>query len=274
MLLNKIENAPWYVKVFIGSWVSLYTSLFIWFVLTSWNPAIYEGQTINLIFIYIASLIGYSWLILIWFFFLYIAKLSILKMILSFTFIIVFVFSVLLYPAYNNTKKKIIGANYVFNNTEVIYLFSQEINDLNRKYYKQNIKILYKNEILILFLKELIADYSDSDSNVLLKLLNYNLTQQINVYEGKNLAMLQFSTLNEIMLNRENNDFSNNEVILILDFILDHYVTVCKSKENFTDSDFLALGLPVKYFLKTLNVQNSKLHNQVMNTHLLKCFYI
>tara|TARA_Y100000588_G_scaffold33583_1_gene32635 strand:+ start:54 stop:197 length:144 start_codon:yes stop_codon:yes gene_type:complete len=29
VFLEKIEAAPWYVKIFIGSWVSLYTSLFI-----------------------------------------------------------------------------------------------------------------------------------------------------------------------------------------------------------------------------------------------------
>ena len=61
MLLNKIENAPWYVKVFIGSWVSLYTSLFIWFVLTSWNPALYEGEPLKLQLIEIAFYLGFIW---------------------------------------------------------------------------------------------------------------------------------------------------------------------------------------------------------------------
>jgi hypothetical protein len=88
-LAKKIESSPWYVKIFIGSWVSLYTSVLIWFVLTSWNPALYEGETLKLFIIYFIEVLAYLWVLIIWVFYLINVKLK-LKNILSKTIKIIF----------------------------------------------------------------------------------------------------------------------------------------------------------------------------------------
>jgi hypothetical protein len=204
--------------------------------------------------------------------FIYTVRLSIIKSIIHIFIIFLLVISILLYPPYSNTKKKIIGTYYTLDNTEVIYIFSQEINKLNKVYYKNNIKILYKNKILIKFLKDLIHDYNKED--VLSSLLNYNLYQHVNYYKGKMLVIHQFKTLNEIMLNNKKNNFTEKDLILMIDFILDSYITACRYRSLFTEDEFKVLKLPIRYFMKKLKEKNKKLHNEVINTYMLQCFYI
>ena len=271
---KKIEIAPWYVKIFVGSWASLYTSVIIWFLLTNWNLDLYEGQILKIIAIYIINTLAYGWLFAVYTYYLFKdnkALLSLFNITLHSIFIYILTLGLLLYPAYNITKKKIIGTNYTLNNTEVVYLFSQEINKLNRVYYKHNIKILYKNNTIIYFLKNLSDDYNKQD--VLSNLLDYSLNQHINFYQGRYLVKEEFNLLNKIMLDNEINKFSNNDIILVLDFILDNYINTCKYKSSISNDEFKALSLPVRYFVKILKNNNIKLHNDVMNTGLLRCFY-
>ena len=271
---EKIEIAPWYVKIFMGSWVSLYTSVIIWFLLTNWNLDLYEGQILKIIAIYIITTLAYGWLFTVYTYYLFKdnkALLSLFNITLHSIFIYILTLGLLLYPAYDITKKKIIGTNYTLNNTEVVYLFSQEINKLNRVYYKHNIKILYKNNTIIYFLKNLSDNYNKQD--VLSNLLYYSLNQHINFHQGKDLVKEEFNLLNKIMLDNKINKFSNNDIILVLDFILDNYINTCNYKSSISNDEFKALSLPVRYFVKLLKNNNIKLHNDVMNTGLLRCFY-
>jgi hypothetical protein len=271
---KKIEIAPWYIKIFMGSWVSLYTSVIIWFLLTNWNLDLYEGQILKIIAIYIIATLAYSWLFTVYTYYLFKDNkvlLSLFNIILHSIFIYILTLGLLLYPAYDITKKKIIGTNYTLNNTEVVYLFSQEINKLNRVYYKHNIKILYKNNTIIYFLKNLSDDYNKQD--VLSNLLDYSLNQHLNFHQGKYLVKEEFNLLNKIMLDNKINKFSNNDIILVLDFILDNYSNTCNYKSSISNDEFKALSLPVRYFVKLLKNNNIKLHNDVMNTGLLRCFY-
>lgn len=64
IFLEKIEIAPWYVRIFIGSWLSLYTAVIIWCSLTSWNPIFYNNLSLILI-ISIITVLGYLWIFIV-----------------------------------------------------------------------------------------------------------------------------------------------------------------------------------------------------------------
>ena len=98
MFFEKIETAPWYIRIFIGSWVSLYTSVVIWFALTSWNPALYEGETVKLFTIYFLEYIAYCLLLVVWLFYLINVQLKLKQVfnkVLKVIFHIVFIFILL-----------------------------------------------------------------------------------------------------------------------------------------------------------------------------------
>ena len=99
MFLEKIETAPWYVRIFVGSWVSLYTSVFIWLVLTSWNLGLYGSDIFKLFIIYLIALVGYAWVGIVWLIYLVNTKFKIKKIlskILKIVFHMVSIFTLLM----------------------------------------------------------------------------------------------------------------------------------------------------------------------------------
>ncbi|MCP4354392.1 MAG: hypothetical protein GY793_01925, partial [Proteobacteria bacterium] len=58
-------------KLLFGSHLSLYISVLVWLVLTSWNPIFYRDEVLKLMGVYLLAGIGYGYLIFMWGFYIY-----------------------------------------------------------------------------------------------------------------------------------------------------------------------------------------------------------